>query len=236
MLIVLDCPSCAKRYEVNATLAGKRSRCKQCGEIFKIPVPNATADSLSPTAVAPPPDRASDDMEPRSVSTNQPAAPIGFGAVASPEPPAFGPRAGIPARGGRQRNPGNDAQARVLKFIEEHGDRAATIMFTGISTNSDPAKGVTAREVSAAILARIRELAPGATNSMWRRRNNRLALALSPVDDIPAFVRGIDFGTTTVRGDEIDVILSPEFVASVPRLPPEAPVDVASPGTTGMTS
>ena len=57
---------------------------------------------------------------------------------------------------------------------------------------------------------------------MWRRRNNRLALAVSPVDDIPAFVRGIDFGTTTVRGDEIDVILSPEFVASVPRLPPGA--------------
>ncbi len=39
MLIVLDCPGCAKRYEVDASLAGKKSRCKQCGEVFQIPVP-----------------------------------------------------------------------------------------------------------------------------------------------------------------------------------------------------
>ncbi len=161
------------------------------------------------------------------------------GAVAAgdlPPPPAFGPRVGIPPRGGRQRNPRNDAQARVLNFIEEHGDRAATIMFTGIPTNTEPAKGVTARDVSEAILARIRELAPGAKNFMWRRRNNRLALALSPVDDIPAFVRAIDFGTTTFRGIEIDVVLSPEYVASVPRLPAEAPVNVANSGPTGRAA
>jgi uncharacterized Zn finger protein len=39
MLIVLDCPSCAKRYEVDGALAGKKSRCKDCGEVFLIPVP-----------------------------------------------------------------------------------------------------------------------------------------------------------------------------------------------------
>ena len=39
--IVLDCPGCGKRYEIDAGLAGKKSRCKQCGEVFKIPVPSA---------------------------------------------------------------------------------------------------------------------------------------------------------------------------------------------------
>ena len=43
MLIVLDCPGCGKRYEIDAALAGKKSRCKHCGEVFKIPVPTAVA-------------------------------------------------------------------------------------------------------------------------------------------------------------------------------------------------
>ena len=59
MLIVLDCPSCAKRYEVDAALAGKKSRCKQCGEVFKIPVPRAVP--------APPP--ASKPARPGNVSS-----------------------------------------------------------------------------------------------------------------------------------------------------------------------
>ena len=45
MLIVLDCPGCGKRYEVDASLAGKKSRCKQCGEVFQIPVPRAASPS-----------------------------------------------------------------------------------------------------------------------------------------------------------------------------------------------
>src|ERR1700678_1079189 len=53
MLIVLDCPGCGKRYEVDAALAGKKSRCKQCGEVFQIPVPRAASPS-QPTASKPP--------------------------------------------------------------------------------------------------------------------------------------------------------------------------------------
>ena len=41
MLIVLDCPGCTQRYEFDAALAGKKSRCKYCGEVFQIPVPRA---------------------------------------------------------------------------------------------------------------------------------------------------------------------------------------------------
>ncbi len=39
MPIVVDCPGCRKRYEVDASLAGKKSRCKLCGEVFRLPVP-----------------------------------------------------------------------------------------------------------------------------------------------------------------------------------------------------
>ena len=36
MMIVLDCPGCGKRYEVDGSLAGKKSRCKDCGNIFRL--------------------------------------------------------------------------------------------------------------------------------------------------------------------------------------------------------
>ena len=53
MLIVLDCPGCAKRYEIDAALAGKKSRCKQCGEVFKIPVPRAIPSAFAPEQAIP---------------------------------------------------------------------------------------------------------------------------------------------------------------------------------------
>ena len=37
--IVLNCPRCFKRYEVDAALSGKKSRCKDCKEVFTIPPP-----------------------------------------------------------------------------------------------------------------------------------------------------------------------------------------------------
>src|SRR5437016_4003010 len=37
MPIILNCPGCGKYYELDAKLAGKRARCKQCGLVFPIP-------------------------------------------------------------------------------------------------------------------------------------------------------------------------------------------------------
>ncbi len=48
MIIVLNCPNCKKSYEIDGALAGKKSRCKQCGEVFRIPVP--TARIIEPTS------------------------------------------------------------------------------------------------------------------------------------------------------------------------------------------
>ena len=59
MLIVLDCPGCGKRYEIDGALAGKKSRCKQCGEVFKIPVPTAVSAPPPPSKPPRPPQTAS---------------------------------------------------------------------------------------------------------------------------------------------------------------------------------
>ena len=50
MKIALDCPGCGKRYEVDASLAGKKSRCKECGNTFRIPdepAASSAAESMS---------------------------------------------------------------------------------------------------------------------------------------------------------------------------------------------
>jgi predicted Zn finger-like uncharacterized protein len=92
MLIVLDCPSCAKRYEVDAALAGKKSRCKQCGEVFRIPVPNAAVASSPTSTVEPRPERFSADVSdrPQSLAAAQPASQRAIGTPASP---SFSPAA-----------------------------------------------------------------------------------------------------------------------------------------------
>ena len=52
---MLNCPRCFKRYEVDAALAGKKSRCKDCKEVFTIPAPVAAAGATATRAGAAPP-------------------------------------------------------------------------------------------------------------------------------------------------------------------------------------
>ena len=54
MPIVVVCPGCRKRYEVDASLAGKKSRCKLCGEVFRLPVPEGKVIETA-TQPKPPP-------------------------------------------------------------------------------------------------------------------------------------------------------------------------------------
>ncbi len=53
--IVLNCPKCLKRYEVDSGLAGKKSRCRDCGEVFTIPVPLGRPTKKEPEWQPPPP-------------------------------------------------------------------------------------------------------------------------------------------------------------------------------------
>src|SRR5262249_32184523 len=48
MVIVINCPACGKRFEVAGSLAGRKSRCKQCGAVFPIPVPSAKPIETAP--------------------------------------------------------------------------------------------------------------------------------------------------------------------------------------------
>jgi predicted Zn finger-like uncharacterized protein len=69
MPIVLGCPGCGKRYEVDSALAGKKSRCKQCGEVFQIPAESASESSA---------DRSREAAGQRSADTSRTASsPVG---------------------------------------------------------------------------------------------------------------------------------------------------------------
>jgi hypothetical protein len=134
-----------------------------------------------------------------------------------PRPPAIGPRRGMPDAAGRRFVPGADTQSRIKDFVLKHGGRSVVLVFQGIPTNTDPTRGVTEREVSEAAFQRARDLAPNAQNFFRTQRENRYVLAISPVDDVAAFARKIDFGTCTILDNVITVVLSPEFIESVPR-------------------
>ncbi len=152
-----------------------------------------------------------------------PEPPLGRMHVPGEPPPGFGmPRGG---GGPRFRNPGDpnpaDPNYQFQRFNAEHGERSVTIMFRGMPNNPDPSVGVTDRDVSDAVQKRLRELAPQASNFMWMGQGGKSALMLSPVDDIPGLARRVDFGKATVKGKQIEIELSPDYVASVPRLPAE---------------
>jgi predicted Zn finger-like uncharacterized protein len=52
IVIVLNCPGCGTQFEVASDLAGKKSRCKHCGHVFKIPLPSAVGQPSAPAAGA----------------------------------------------------------------------------------------------------------------------------------------------------------------------------------------
>jgi hypothetical protein len=85
-MIVTNCPKCRKPYELDRALAGKKSRCKSCGEVFSIPVPMgrpvAATTTPKPSAPAMPPAAAAPqrwesvlEEEPSSLKARRAAAP-----------------------------------------------------------------------------------------------------------------------------------------------------------------
>src|SRR5581483_2746685 len=88
--IAVCCPQCGRIHRVDATVAGKRARCKTCGELFRIPADPAPIEPAPARAVA---------------STGDPRAtyelvdpPAGDGAEAGP--PRLHPASGeLPVRG-----------------------------------------------------------------------------------------------------------------------------------------
>jgi hypothetical protein len=154
-----------------------------------------------------------------------PAFPIG------PSPgPGGGPPPGFPQWGPRNQPGIQDPSLRYQQMLAQHGDRAVTVVFSGVPSNSDPAKGVTTRDVTEALNKRLRELSPGATSWMSLNIDNKSATVLAPVNDVRSLANSIDFGTVMVRGSRIDVELSPGYIAAVPRLPAELSRPQPNPG------
>jgi HEAT repeats len=47
MSVVVNCPTCGKRYELTESLAGRKARCSGCGQIFRVPGGSMGAESAS---------------------------------------------------------------------------------------------------------------------------------------------------------------------------------------------
>ncbi len=136
--------------------------------------------------------------------------------------PGFGPPGGIGPRRGAGRmgvagQPFEDPNTRYQKMLAEFGARCVTVVYIGMPSNSDASLGVTMLDVSKAVNSRLRELAPGATTTMTLNVDGKASMVLAPVDDVSALANSIDFGKATVQGSRIEVTLSPEYIASVPR-------------------
>ena len=143
-------------------------------------------------------------------------------------------RGGPPPGTGRIPFPGRPAFPRIQtpdqqlkRIVEGHGDRAVAIVVLGLPRNSDPDKGVTARDVSQAINKQLRELAPGATEFLSIGGTDRTKIFMAPIDDKQGLAKRIGFGkVVVVKADLFEVTVSPDFIASVPRLPAEQQVAV----------
>jgi hypothetical protein len=117
-------------------------------------------------------------------------------------------------------------EAHYDRMRSQHGDRAVMVVFSGLPINSDPAHGVTKRDVVDAIDKRLKALVPGAAQSMSisTGSGDAWSICLAPVDDVKHLAESIDFGRASVRGSRIEVVVANEYIASVPRLPADPSV------------
>jgi hypothetical protein len=77
-MIAFTCPFCDKLFQVDEGLAGRRSRCKQCGTVTRILAPAAAAASVLPRLAAPKP-----EVSPRRATRKRDRKAIDRSAVTS---------------------------------------------------------------------------------------------------------------------------------------------------------
>ncbi len=150
-------------------------------------------------------------------------------------PPGRMPRGGPPGSMPRGFPPGGPPRVRFETFDahfermrSQYGDRAVMVVVVGLPTNSDPAVGVTKRDVEVAIDTRLKALAPEASQSMSAGSGGERSICLISVEDVKRLAESIDFGKASRNGSRIDVVVSREYIASVPRLPAPAQPSIAA--------
>jgi HEAT repeats len=155
-----------------------------------------------------------------------PGAPAVTDPAPSAMPPGGMPPGGIPPGFPTGRMPGRfeTFEAHYDRLRSQYGDRAVMVVLSGLPTNSDPARGVTKRDVEDAIDKRLKALAPGAHQSMSTGSGDARSMCLAPVDDVKRMAESIDFGKASLRGSRIEVVVAKEYVASAPRLAAEPSV------------
>jgi predicted Zn finger-like uncharacterized protein len=165
-----------------------------------------------------------------------PVLPGPFGPGRGPMPGPGGFPGGPPPQPGMSPFPGRPnirvetIDQRLQRLVEVYGDRAVSIVVTGLPKNTIPDNGVTNRDVFDAINKQLRELEPGAKEFTSFGLGDRSRILMAPVDDKPGLARRIGFGkAVVVKPDLIEVTVFPDFIATVPRLPAEQPVAAANP-------
>jgi hypothetical protein len=142
----------------------------------------------------------------------------GLGQVPGAFPPGGHPQPrGFPPGGSSRRF--ETFEAHYDRLRGQYGDRAVMVVLSGLPVNSDGARGVTKRDVEDAIDKRLATLARGATQSMSTGSGDLRSICLAPVEDVKRLADSIDFGKASSRGSRIDVVVSSEYIASVPRTP-----------------
>ena len=67
MPIMVECSSCGKQYNAPDSMAGKRVKCKQCGQVFEIPGGQGVGDDLSALSML---EKSFHDGEPAAASVH----------------------------------------------------------------------------------------------------------------------------------------------------------------------
>ena len=115
-------------------------------------------------------------------------------------------------------------EAHFDRMRKEYGDRAVMVVLVGLPTNSDPSIGVTKRDVEVAIDKRLKALAPESSQSRSTGSGGGRSICLVSVENVKRLAQSIDFGKATLNGSRIDVIVSRDYIASVPRQPGQPPL------------
>ena len=110
-------------------------------------------------------------------------------------------------------------EAHYDRLRGQYGDRAVMVVLSGLPTQFGPGR----RRDQARRRGRDRQASQGtgaeASQSMSTGSGDRRSICLAPVEDVKRLAESIDFGKASRNGSRIDVVVSREYIASVPRLP-----------------
>ncbi len=100
----------------------------------------------------------------------------------------------------------------------QNGDLVALVEVSGLPANIDPGQGLSKVEVCKALIERMKALDPGIRGNALVVYETEAAFALWPVADPVAFAKRIDFGNGKFQGRRLQVQLSQQYLATVPRI------------------